>query len=261
MSEFFQTMMGRKFYESDVPRIASALAKIATALGALPVPTKKTTLSDIAATSEHLGRTSTEGRDEAPPPRRCTDARHPPGNRCYYDECSGCQAECAPPRVAEKVKGRMEMDGTEDLRCSQCRTWLHSPTRELDQTMHTEARCAAARVRRRRPSRDEDFKQPTLESILERAEHDQGIPGILFPTNHSAEHCYAESVDGQVFIACSDQAGMFQSDVDAANFLACLIGKPWKKFFDQPGKPYFFPYFEITLEEAEEIHRKYGSKK
>lgn len=32
--EFFQTGMGRKFYESDVPRIAKALERIATALEA-----------------------------------------------------------------------------------------------------------------------------------------------------------------------------------------------------------------------------------
>lgn len=30
--EFFQTMMGRKFYDADVPRIANALERIATAL-------------------------------------------------------------------------------------------------------------------------------------------------------------------------------------------------------------------------------------
>ena len=30
--EFFQTMMGRKFYEYDVPEIAKSLKRIATAL-------------------------------------------------------------------------------------------------------------------------------------------------------------------------------------------------------------------------------------
>jgi len=30
--EFFRTMMGRKFYESDVPRVAKALERIADAL-------------------------------------------------------------------------------------------------------------------------------------------------------------------------------------------------------------------------------------
>jgi len=30
--EFFQTMMGRKFYEADVPRVASALERIAAAM-------------------------------------------------------------------------------------------------------------------------------------------------------------------------------------------------------------------------------------
>jgi len=30
--EFFQTVMGRKFYEADVPRIAKALERIAGAL-------------------------------------------------------------------------------------------------------------------------------------------------------------------------------------------------------------------------------------
>ncbi len=32
MSEFFKTLMGRKFYEADVPRIARALERIADAL-------------------------------------------------------------------------------------------------------------------------------------------------------------------------------------------------------------------------------------
>ena len=32
MIEFFQTQMGHKFYESDVPRIASALERIADRL-------------------------------------------------------------------------------------------------------------------------------------------------------------------------------------------------------------------------------------
>lgn len=35
--EFFQTMMGRKFYEADVPRIAKALERIAAALESLEV--------------------------------------------------------------------------------------------------------------------------------------------------------------------------------------------------------------------------------
>lgn len=33
--EFFQTVMGHKFYEGDVPRIAKALERIATALEGL----------------------------------------------------------------------------------------------------------------------------------------------------------------------------------------------------------------------------------
>jgi hypothetical protein len=32
MPEFFQTLLGRKFYESDVPRIARALEDIASQL-------------------------------------------------------------------------------------------------------------------------------------------------------------------------------------------------------------------------------------
>ena len=32
MSEFYQTLMGRKFYDADVPRIVKALERIATAL-------------------------------------------------------------------------------------------------------------------------------------------------------------------------------------------------------------------------------------
>ena len=32
MSEFFKTIMGRKFYEADVPRLIKALERIANAL-------------------------------------------------------------------------------------------------------------------------------------------------------------------------------------------------------------------------------------
>jgi hypothetical protein len=32
MTEFFQTMMGQKFYQGDIPRIADALEKIAKEL-------------------------------------------------------------------------------------------------------------------------------------------------------------------------------------------------------------------------------------
>ena len=32
MSEFYQTLMGRKFYDADVPRIVKALERIATVL-------------------------------------------------------------------------------------------------------------------------------------------------------------------------------------------------------------------------------------
>jgi hypothetical protein len=35
---FFQTQMGRKFYEADVPRLVKALERIATALEATKAP-------------------------------------------------------------------------------------------------------------------------------------------------------------------------------------------------------------------------------
>lgn len=97
-------------------------------------------------------------------------------------------------------------------------------------------------------------EQPKLEDIL--GEHRRGIPGILFPVDNGGE---CDSEDGKVFIAREDASMMFRSDVDAANFVACLIHKPWKKYFDVPGKDYFHPYFEITLDEADRIHATYGS--
>lgn len=39
MSEFYKTMMGKKFFEGDVPRLVGALEKIATALDG-PEPTR-----------------------------------------------------------------------------------------------------------------------------------------------------------------------------------------------------------------------------
>ena len=38
MTEFFQTIMGKKFYEGTVPRIASALDRIANSLEFLANP-------------------------------------------------------------------------------------------------------------------------------------------------------------------------------------------------------------------------------
>jgi len=40
--EFFQSMMGRKFYEADVPRIVKALEQIAEALTKEPTKTEPT---------------------------------------------------------------------------------------------------------------------------------------------------------------------------------------------------------------------------
>ena len=43
--EFFRTRMGAKFYESDVPRIAAALERIANALNEPRAPTREPTLT------------------------------------------------------------------------------------------------------------------------------------------------------------------------------------------------------------------------
>lgn len=106
---------------------------------------------------------------------------------------------------------------------------------------------------------DDVEEQPSMKSILEGLEHETkyGIPGILFPADHASLHGDFFSEDGRVFIARDDQAGIFSSDVAAANFVACIIGKPWKKFYDQPPKKYFFPYFELTLDEAKYIHEQF----
>lgn len=37
MIQFFQSMMGKKFYESDIPRLIAALERIATALEKAPL--------------------------------------------------------------------------------------------------------------------------------------------------------------------------------------------------------------------------------
>lgn len=97
--------------------------------------------------------------------------------------------------------------------------------------------------------------QPTWEEI--RGEHTWGIPGILFPIDHGGE---CDSKDGTVFIARDDEAAMFLDDLEAANFVARLIKKPWKKFFDVPGTDYFHPYFEIPLSETYRIHTAYGTQ-
>jgi hypothetical protein len=116
----------------------------------------------------------------------------------------------------------------------------------------------------RKPSSGDDVDgpdgQPTLENITAVCEHGPGrIPGICFPIDHHGTESTCESDDGMVFISRDDQAGMFASDVDAANFVACLIGKPWKKHFDQPPAKYFYPYFELTLAEVSLIHAMYGT--
>jgi len=55
MIEFFQTMMGKKFYESDMPRIVGALERIADKLeipGEEPAGVKK--LEPVHATEKEL---------------------------------------------------------------------------------------------------------------------------------------------------------------------------------------------------------------
>ncbi len=106
--------------------------------------------------------------------------------------------------------------------------------------------------------------QPTIEVIRESCDFAEGsrlIPGLAFPIDNGPRESDFASIDGRVFIARDDAAGIFDSDIAAANFVALLIGKPWKKFFDQEGKDYYFPYFEIDLVEADEIHYRFGARK
>lgn len=208
MPEFFQTVMGRKFYESDVPRIASALEKIAVALGEKekPNPFPLSTLKLLTMLYTRI--------------QQAELADHFP-----YSLISN---------VADCVEGT--------------------------HTDSTEEKIPVTKDRRDR-LRDYDGPdgQPTLQNILAVCEYEpaNGIPGICFPINHSGIHARCDSKDGMVFIAKDDQAAMFASDVDAANFVACLIGKPWKKFFDNPPEKCFYPYFEMTLNQVSALHDKF----
>lgn len=104
---------------------------------------------------------------------------------------------------------------------------------------------------------DDEDGQPSLKGIMESIEYapERGIPGILFPIDHSGE---AVSEDGRVFICKDDAANIFRSDVDAANFVSCLIGRPWRKFYDQPPAKYYYPYFELQLEEVNALHQMFA---
>jgi hypothetical protein len=202
--EFFQTMMGRKFYESDMPRIASALEKIATALGDKEMPATNAV--------ELLAKLHT---------------------RIHQEELAGHFSYSLIRDVADCVEG-----------------------------VHTDSMKEKVLVMDRRDrihAYDGPDEQPTLQNILDICDYKpaNGIPGVCFPTNHSGIHAICDSKDGRVFIAKDDQAGMFASDVDAANFVTCLIGKPWKKFFDNPPEKYFYPYFEMTLNQVSALHDKF----
>ena len=50
--EFFQTMMGRKFYEADVPRLIKALEKIAVELEKFNAP--QIICKDVKCEYDHL---------------------------------------------------------------------------------------------------------------------------------------------------------------------------------------------------------------
>lgn len=193
--EFFQTHMGQKFYDVDVPQVVRALTRIADSLEKKTEP-----------------RPLTVDRDEVP------------------------------LSVLKKLSFIIHQEKLQE----------HFPVTLL---LHVQDLLAGTRE----STHDNNRNQPLLADILDRAEHERGIPGIAFPIDHSAEKGYFESEDGQVFISRSDQAGMFRSDVDAANFVSCLTGIPWKKCFDDFEKGYFFPYFEITLAQAQDIHDRFGS--
>lgn len=54
--EFFQTMMGRKFYDVDVPRIANAVERIATALEMLEGQVRANSLNAVAEPADSAVR-------------------------------------------------------------------------------------------------------------------------------------------------------------------------------------------------------------
>ena len=54
--EFFQTMMGRKFYDADVPRIANALERIATAMEMLEGQVRADSLNAVAEPADSAVR-------------------------------------------------------------------------------------------------------------------------------------------------------------------------------------------------------------
>jgi hypothetical protein len=199
--EFFRTVMGRKFYEADVPRLIKALELIGDKLKPAAPKAAKAVPSNLTAVYQLDNE-------------RLLDLLRMLNRRIHQEEIAGhfpyslirnlaAALEGGPPFIPAHFKGR---------------------------------------------------EQPTLEDIL--GGHQRGIPGILFPVDNGGD---CDSEDGKVFIAREDASMMFTSDVDAANFISCLIGKPWKKWFDQPGKDYYHPYFELTLDEVDRIHATYGS--
>jgi hypothetical protein len=198
--DFFRTIMGRKFYESDIPRLVAALERIAESL---PKPTKPL--------------------DTAPKPI----------NTQALVEREQLMA------LLRMINTRIHQEEIADH-------FPYSVISSLDAVVKGEPPHIPAHFRGR--------EQPLREDVL--GEHQRGIPGILFPVDNGGD---CDSEDGKVFIAREDASMMFRSDVDAANFITCLTGIVWKKYFDVPGQDYYHPYFEITLDEAERIHQIYGS--
>jgi uncharacterized coiled-coil protein SlyX len=62
--EFFQTAMGRKFYESDVPRIAAALEQIATALSSRAAPEVEARAARVDRIASDMSEQITEANAE-----------------------------------------------------------------------------------------------------------------------------------------------------------------------------------------------------
>lgn len=75
MPEFFQTLMGKKFYDSDVPRIAKALERIAAALEQQRSPPL---LMCASCSSDIKGRPTSFNADSDPLCQDCAESSRDP---------------------------------------------------------------------------------------------------------------------------------------------------------------------------------------
>lgn len=267
--EFHQTLMGRQYYESTLPKLVEALTRIGTALEKGEQRLKLSTFADLKG---FVDRKRQEMQSPTKPEHQVikeswdNDAIQFPRLLC---EVKGVLETRQYRELAESMD--LDMHFIDELFDRAEFWWMkikahtsngayRGPPLFIGELPSTKREKPPHISRVEHQATEEELAQPTLENILAVAEHEYGIPGILFPIDHHGVESTCESEDGRVFISRADQAGMFCSDVDAANFVACLIGKPWKKYFDQLPKPYYYPYFELTLDEVAEIHKKYGTR-